>query len=264
MEIVAGDFGRKNVKVVTAKKMFYFSSVVGEARERNLSSGNLKGDLEVEFEGENYYVGDLAERESDFYRSMMTKHKDHDDTRLLALTALHQADVTEARLITGLPIASHNDANKKRLRQLLQGRWEITVNGERKTIVIRSVDVAVEGGAAFWSKPQDGIVRVIDGGSKTINYVTLNNRRYVDRESGTLDFGFETNKSSNDKQLVARIAGELGKKWDSDDLIWTAGGKANVIAQYLNPYFHNVEAMPNALYANAMGFYKMGRVIHNV
>ncbi|QOY37999.1 ParM/StbA family protein [Anaerobacillus isosaccharinicus] len=108
------------------------------------------------------------------------------------------------------------------------------------------------------------MIRVVDGGSKTINYVTLKNRRYVDRESGTLDFGFETNKSTNDKQLVARIAGELGKKWEVEDVIWTVGGKASVLADYLQPYFENVAPMPNALYANAMGYYKMGRVIYSV
>ncbi|MCT8138666.1 hypothetical protein H1D32_13480 [Anaerobacillus sp. CMMVII] len=86
----------------------------------------------------------------------------------------------------------------------------------------------------------------------------------MDRESGTLPFGFETNKSINDKQLVARIAGELGKKWGSDDMIWTAGGKASVIADYLQPYFKCVAPMPNALYANAMGFHAIGRIIHGV
>lgn len=264
MSIVGLDCGRKSVKVFTGQKMFNFASIVGEARERNLNNRHSNGDLEVEFESEKFYVGELAERESEFYRAMMTEQKDHDDTRLLALTALHQANVTEARVITGLPVANHNDENKKRLKQLLQGRWEITVNGERKIIIIKSVDVAAEGGAAFWSRPTDGIVRVIDGGSKTINYVTLKDRRYVDRESGTLDFGFETNKSTNDKQLIARIAGELGKKWGNKDLIWTAGGKALDIAKYIEPYFKNAIPMDNALYANAIGFHAIGRIIHNV
>lgn len=264
MSVVGLDCGRRNVKVFTGQKMFHFSSIVGEARERNLNNRHSTNDMEVEFEGEKYYVGDLAERESEFYRAMMTEQKDHEDTRLLALTALHQANITDVRVITGLPIANHNEDNKKRLKQLLQGRWDITVNGEQKTIIIKSVDVAAEGGAAFWSRPTDGIIRVIDGGSKTINYVTLKDRRYVDRESGTLPFGFETNKSINDKQLVARIAGELGKKWGAEDVIWTAGGKASVISDHLQPYFRNVAPMPNALYANAMGFHAIGRIIHNV
>lgn len=79
-----------------------------------------------------------------------------------------------------------------------------------------------------------------------------------------MPFGFETKKSNNDKQLVARIAGELGKKWGANDLIWTAGGKAIDIAEYIKPYFKNVIPMDNALYANAMGFHAIGKIIHNV
>ncbi|QOY37998.1 ParM/StbA family protein [Anaerobacillus isosaccharinicus] len=154
MNIVGGDFGRRNVKIFTGQKMFHFSSVVGEARERNLDNGYVRGDLEVQFEGEKYYVGDLAERESDFRRYMMTKHKHHDDTKLLALTALHQAGVTEVRLITGLPVNSHKEENKKKLKQLLQDRHEITVNGEKKTIIIMSVDITVEGGLPFGANPR--------------------------------------------------------------------------------------------------------------
>lgn len=264
MSIVGLDIGRRYGKVFTGRDLFYLSSFVGEWRERNLSNRHSDNDLEVEFQGEKYFVGDLAERESDFCRSMMTEQKDHEDTLILALTALHQAKVDCARVVTGLPIKNHNDDNKKRLKKLLQGRWDITVNGEEKTIIIQSVDVAAEGGAAFWSKPTNGLVRIIDGGSKTINYVTLKDRRYVDRESGTLDFGFETNKSINDKQLIARIAGELGRKWSSDDIIWTAGGKAKTIAKYITPYFKYATPMDNAIFANAMGFYNIGRIIHNV
>ncbi|MCT8138665.1 hypothetical protein H1D32_13475 [Anaerobacillus sp. CMMVII] len=115
MDIVGGDFGRRNVKIFTGQKMFHFASFVGEARERNLKNRHSNNDLEVEFEGEKYYVGDLAERESEFYRSMMTEQKDHEDTRILALTALHQANVKEIRLITGLPIVNHNEENKRDL-----------------------------------------------------------------------------------------------------------------------------------------------------
>lgn len=260
--IVGLDIGRSSVKMFNGEQVLNFPSVVGEWRERKLKSSFSKNDLEVEFQGEKYFVGALAENESEFSRSMMTDNKCHDDTLILALTALHQANISACRLVTGLPIKSHDECNKKKLKTLLQGRHEIEVNGECKDIIIQSVDIAVEGGAAFWSSPRPGKIRLIDGGSKTINYVTMKDKKYVDRDSGTLAFGFETNKSVNDKQLIARIAGELGKKWSSNDVILTAGGKADVLAEYLQSYFSNVTPVNDALYANAIGYHNIGRIIH--
>lgn len=260
--IVGLDIGRSSVKLYDGERVLNFPSVVGEWRERKLKSSFSKNDLEIEFQGECYFVGTLAENESEFSRSMMTDNKCHDDTLILALTALHQANINACRVITGLPIKSHDTVNKAHLKSLLQGRHEITVNGESKDIIIKSVDVAAEGGAAFWSNPRPGKIRLIDGGSKTINFVTMKDKKYVDRDSGTLDFGFETNKSVNDKQLVARIAGELGKKWSSNDVILTAGGKADVLADHLQTYFSNVGSIQDALYANAIGYYNIGNIIH--
>ncbi|MDQ0254943.1 plasmid segregation protein ParM [Evansella vedderi] len=263
MNIVGLDCGRRNVKVVTDNKVFFISSYVGEWRERKLKDKSTNH-LEVEFQDEKYFVGDLALEESEFCRSMMTDDKDHDDTLILALTALHQAGVEEANIVTGLPVSMHDEDRKRRMKNLLLGPWEITVNGVKKSIFIDTVDVAAEGGAAFWSNPKMGKIRIIDGGSKTVNYVTMNNKRYVDRDSGTLDFGFETNKSSNEKQFANRVAGELGKKWGSEDVVYTVGGNATVLAKYLKPYFKNVTPMDKALYANAIGFRNIGKIKYGI
>lgn len=260
--IVGLDVGRSSVKLFDGEKVLNFPSIVGEWRERKLKSSFSKNDLEVEFQGDRYFVGSLAENESEFARQMMGDDKSHDDTLILALTALHQANISACRLVTGLPINSHDSVNKGRLKALLQGRHEIAVNGDKKDIIIQSADIAVEGGAAFWSSPRTGKIRLIDGGSKTINFITMKDKKYVDKDSGTLDFGFETNKSVNDKQLISRIAGELGKKWSSNDAILTSGGKADALAEYLQPYFRNVTPIKDALYANAIGYYNIGRIIH--
>lgn len=262
--IVGLDVGRSSVKLFNGEQALNFPSIVGEWRDRKLKSNFSKNDLEVEFENEKYFVGVLAENESEFSRSMMTDNKCHDDTLILALTALHQAEASCCRVVTGLPIGSHEEGNKKRLKALLQGSHEITINGDKKDIIIKSVEVAAEGGAAFWSNPTSGLIRLIDGGSKTINFVSMRDKKYIDQSSGTLDFGFETNKSVNDKQLIARIAGDMGKKWSYNDVIWTAGGKADILAEHLKTYFRNVTPINDALYANAIGYYNIGRIIHNV
>jgi len=257
--IVGLDIGRSSVKVFTGDKMEHFPSYLGEWRKRKLSSEH-KDDIEVEFQGEKYFAGMLAQNESEFARSMMTEEKAHADTLLLALIALHRV-TTEANIITGLPVYLHDTERKNALKQLLRGngKWEITVNGVRKTISVPRIEVAVEGGAAFWSSPRDGLVRVIDAGSRTVNYVTLKDKRYVDRDSGTLPFGFGTTISGDLRQMAARIAGELGRKWRETDAVLVAGGRAEELAKELKQYFPQTETFTNPLFANAIGYYRIGR-----
>lgn len=258
--IVGLDVGRSAVKIVTGARVFSFPSYLGEWRERKLLN-TFEDDLEVEFQGQRYFAGTLAQNESEFARSMMTDEKDHADTRLLALIALHGVGASDVSLVTGLPVGLHDNARKQRMRELLLGRWEIIVNGERKTIYIHRVEVAVEGGAAFWIAPQGGLVRILDAGSKTVNYVTVRDQHFVDRESGTLPFGFDTNRSSDIRQMAARIAGELGKKWGNNDRIMIIGGRAAELQDYLHPYFPGAFAAKNPLFANATGFYQLGRSV---
>ncbi|CAM3958647.1 hypothetical protein L1N85_00050 [Paenibacillus alkaliterrae] len=91
-----------------------------------------------------------------------------------------------------------------------------------------------------------------------MNYVTMRNKRYVDRDSGTLPFGFNTNKTDNPCQMAARIAGELGKKWATNDNVWVSGGRAKEMAELLRQYFPLVLTVENPIYANAIGFYRVG------
>ncbi|CAM2950233.1 ParM/StbA family protein [Paenibacillus sediminis] len=252
------DVGRNGVKSFDGVSTRFIPSVVGEWRDRRLQSRS-NDDIEVLFRGERSFVGNLALNESEFWRYMMTDDKAHADTRLLALVAIHRAGLTDDVVVTtGLPVELHTPEAKAAMRNLLLGRWEIEVNGDPRVIRIHDVKVAVEGGGAFWSAPADGLIRVIDAGSKTVNYVTMRNKRYVDRDSGTLPFGFNTNKTDNPRQMTARIAGELGKKWSASDDVRICGGRAEELAKLLRDYFVNARAMANPLYANAIGFYRVG------
>jgi plasmid segregation protein ParM len=241
--------------------MFHFPSYIGEWRERKLKS-SIRDDIELEYQGEKYFVGDLARDESEFVRSMMTDSKAHEDTLLLVLTALHKAGAEgSVKVMTGLPVDQHTEYEKSKLKSLLIGPHLVKVNGVEKEINIERVEVAIEGGAAFWSNPVPGKVRIIDAGSKTVNYLTMQNKRYIDRESGTLPFGFDTNKTNDIKQISNRIAGEVSKKWKSEDSVLLVGGKARELQIHLSQYFKNMDVAPNHLYANAKGFYKIGTAL---
>lgn len=263
--IIGLDIGRSGVKVYTGTSMFTFPSIVGEGVERKLKSQYGEGSFEVHFLGEHYFIGPLAEHESDNWRYMLMDNKAHSDTLLLALVAICRAKLSDVTVVTGLPVVQHDDENKRNIRNLLIGNraglWDLTVNGERRVIRITDVKVAVEGGGAFWSAPQDGLVRIIDAGSKTINYVTMRDQRYNNRESGTLSFGFSTVSSDNPREMAKRIAGNLGgRNWKAEDAVLVCGGRARELADLLSAeFFPKAVPMNNPLYANAVGFYQAGR-----
>lgn len=273
MNIVGLDLGRRNVKLFNGHKYISFPSVVGEWRDLKLDYIMDKRGFDVEFLGEKSFVGTTAEDESEFARQMLVEDKATPDALILALTALHQTQMTDLDVITGVPVNLHDTKNKQALVDLLQGSWEIKVKGVLRKIHVHRVRVSVEGGGAFWSNPFDGLVRIIDGGSKTFNYITIKNRVFVDKGSGTLTFGFDTNKSTDTRQLITRVAGELGKVWGAKDKVLAVGGNALEIVDHITPYFPNAEVLQPQLlsvenedidlnlFANAIGYYNIGRTV---
>lgn len=272
MAVVGLDIGRRGVKLYTGTQLITYPAVVGEWRNMNLK-GVTRG-FNVVYNGDRFFAGHLALEESEFARQMLTESKVHEDSKLLALIALHIAGSPRQTVVTGVPVTQHTDEVKTSLVDMLKGRHTLEVDGVSKTFLVENVLVSVEGGAAFWSNPMDGLVRIIDAGSKTINYVTLLDRKYVDRESGTLTFGFDTNKSTDIKHIASRIAGEVSKKWSSSDNVFTVGGKAKELAKNLYDYFPKAKPYPvkdilatgimegeKPMYANAIGYYNIGRTV---
>lgn len=272
MSKVGLDVGRRNVKIYDGDTFIHFPSFVGEYRDLRFKD-SLKGNnsFVVTINGERYFVGELAQRESEFYRQLLVDDKATDDFVILSLTGLFLTGWDEFDVVTGLPIYLHTDDNKMALKTLLEGEYEVEVNGIMKKISVNRVRVSVEAGGAFWAEAKNGLVRIIDGGSKTINYITVLNKRLVDRDSGTLPFGFDTNMSKDIKQMCNRIAGELGKKWGKYDDVYTVGGNAEILADQLVEYFPHIrpylldkkikngEDIELNMFANAIGYFNIGR-----
>lgn len=273
MQIVGLDLGRRNVKLYNGVDYISFPAIIGEWRDIKLETSYGNKGFRGNYNGDLFFAGTLAENESEFARQMLVEEKSTPDALLLALIALYQLEGVNFDVVTGLPVNIHDNDNKEKLIKLLEGSHLLELNGIKKVININRVRVAVEGGGAFWSSPKDGLVRIIDGGSKTINYITLNNRKYVDRDSGTLPFGFDTNKSEDLKQMANRIAGELGRKWGKADRIYTVGGNAKILKNFLKPYFTNIDVLRQDginykgeyidlnLFANAVGYYNIGGAV---
>lgn len=263
------DVGRASVKV-SGERDFTFPSVVGEARELRLGDG---GDYRVTIDGQAYFVGALAE-ESFSRREMATESKVTPETAVLFLTALALAgggDVT-----TGLPVAHHSPEGKAAFERLLWGKHQVIVNGTASIVNVERLVIVPEGAASFWGmvlndegkiiRPDltSKRVRVLDLGSRTVNYVTLVNGKYLDRESGTLGYGCLELDHVGDQHFTRRVIGDLAKALSdlrpTDHFLLTGGG-ATRLGGYFRRDYPNSETVPDPLFANAIGYRKLG-VVH--
>lgn len=271
------DAGNYRVKVAGDSGLMDFISAIGESREINLKQQHGDDDMYFQYEGAEGFAGSLALYESEFSGSIMGDTKAHTDAKIRVLLAIHRycslndiAD-TNFQIVVGQPIKKHNEQEKERIRQLIKGTHTITVNGVQKSFSIDEVGVAAEGASSIFSSNQlEGLIRLIDVGSATVNYATILNSRFIDKDSGTLSFGMNTNKSNNLQSLTRGIATEILKKWDSNDKTFIVGGASETLLPYLQEYFSNIQILnpfykqqlAHSGYANAIAFYNMAVSIY--
>ena len=278
--IIGIDVGRNTVKAVSPKKKIIFKSKVGEWRERKLTDG---GNYEVQLNDNKYFVADLAE-ESYFSREMATESKIHDETKILFLAAvglLAKPNET-VQIVTGLPVYQHTPEVKKELKELLEGEHKIKVQNKKAgNYTIEEIIIAPEGGGAYWDALLNSegkltnefltekFVRVVDIGSRTINYCAIPQRKYLDRDSSTLNYGVLelTNAAEQPdpvacEQFTRRIVADLSKRWlgyrPATDIILLAGGGSILLKEWLRQHFTLAQFLEDPVFSNAEGFYKMG------
>lgn len=268
--ILGLDAGNHAVKAVGPFGPLRFLSCLGEYRERRLQAVHGPDDMVWEYQGRRGFAGSLALHESEFAGSMMGDSKAHEDLQLRVLLALHRYGGDRYHLVVGQPISSHTPEEKERIRALLLGPHEITVNGERRHLVVEDVRVAAEGGAAFWSAPRRGLVRIIDIGAGTVNGATLVDGRYIDRDSWTLRYGRESTITRDPWAMARGIATEALKRWRPGDPVLLAGGAAEELVEPLGDYFDRLEILRphlagqplHPVWANAVGFYAIAREVY--
>lgn len=267
------DAGNHEVKVKTEAGVWKFLSDLGESRELKISQPHGEDDMVFEYDGRRGFAGSLARYESEFVGSMMGLSKAHEDAKLRVLLAVHRhaGDARLVRIVVGQPIKMHIDEEKGRIKRMLEGHHNMKVNGVEKRFQIERVEVAAEGGASFWANPIMGKHRFVDAGSGTVNCATILNKRYIDRESDTLPFGVNTNKTNDTASLARAIATECSKKWQTGDSVYLVGGSAEALEEPFKRYFPNAKAMSpmtfvdgvlrpvHPVYTNAIGFYEIGR-----
>ncbi|WP_078548622.1 ParM/StbA family protein [Litchfieldia alkalitelluris] len=271
---VGFDWGNNEVKVAGPIGLDKFSSQIGEYTERNLESQHGKDDMVFEYKGRKGFAGTLA-LESDFGGAIMGDTKAHEDALIRVLLGLHRySNSAEYNIIVGQPIAKHTPGEKQAIKEMIEGRHTIVVNDKVRTFTIKRCEVAAEGGAAFWSAPCDGMVRIIDVGSATVNCASIINKKYLNKDSFTLSFGMNTIRNHDLTELARGIARETSKRWKKGDKVLLVGGIAEQLAEPIRAHYPHAEIIKPVLkegngmkivkpiYANAVGFYNIGRATY--
>ncbi|MGG4035039.1 ParM/StbA family protein [Paenibacillus cisolokensis] len=263
MGIVAIDAGGAETKVYDGRQLRRFPSMIGDWRERKLQQRHGEHDYEWEYDGRKGFAGTLALYESECAESQKGDTKAHPDARLRVLIALHQyAEGMEHSIVVGQPIGRHTPAEKDEIKRMLVGRHELTVNGERRVLVIRRCEVAAEGVTAGLLATEGGTIRVIDIGSGTVNFGTLIDRRFNDRGSFTLPAGLETVRSADalGRQIALRA---LAAGWKGDDALYLCGGGAEPLMPHIKVYFPGVRLLDgDPVFANVRAFYLIARRLY--
>lgn len=265
------DAGNFRVKICGEVGLMDFLSAIGESREINLQQTHGEDDMYFQYEGMDGFAGSLALFESEFGGNIMGDTKAHFDTKLRILLGIHRyitiynIHQNNFDIVVGQPIIKHNKQEKERIKQLIRGQHSITVNGVKKTFIINNCEVGAEGASAYWANPQKGLVRILDIGSATVNYSTIENGRFIDKDSGTLPFGVNTTKSNSLQFLARGIATHILKKWDSNDRVFVMGGVSEQILPHLRNYLNDTHILhpiykkkhTHSAYANAVAFYNL-------
>lgn len=259
-ELVALDAGRNGIKVVRNGSRDYFRAAVAPHRDLNLERKIVRNDMTVQFGGEKFFVGDIAHEESIGGTQMMLASKAHRDTLILTLTALHRLFSGDDRIfiMTGVPVETPEKDEKQRLKLLLYGTHRICVNEQWKTFHIERVEVATEAATTAWALRRGDAYVIVDVGSRTVNYATMRNYKWVDIMSGTLDYGLDSVGIMTPAQFSRMVIADLSRRLRTLPKLILIGGMAHVLAEEFKRYTPDVEVHPDPLYANAMSYYELG------
>ena len=213
MNVVGIDIGFGFTKATNGRDAIIFKSIFGEAsdiqyREQVLGGNRSEEHLHIELDGNGYFVGELAERQSNTRSFTLDQDQFVSSfARIMASTALsHLADRTQpVRVVTGLPI-SYFRRHKDEVTRIITGKHEVGVfdqSGKRTDTVInvshvraipqpfgtlfdRMLNDLAEIGNKRFVKEKVGI---IDVGFRTCDFTIADTTRYSERGSQTTDSG---------------------------------------------------------------------------
>lgn len=199
-QIIGLDIGRGYVKGFTevngVKKTCLFKSVIGEGRSLEFSL--YKNPIMIEFENEDWFVGLLAEKESQTVIRNSKDSKTTNTARVLMAAALSELAVEEnVKIMLGVPYKSFRKSVLNEVTEAYKGTTievKDKINGGVKKVKISDINIYREGDAAlFWElrdKELNKPVGVVSVGFRTteLSYFQKD-LSFNDKKSDTIEFG---------------------------------------------------------------------------
>jgi plasmid segregation protein ParM len=214
VEILGIDIGFGFTKATNGKQSLVFKSVLGEATEIQFRDEMIApvdedtGHLQIEVDGKSYFVGELAERQSNVrFFTLDQAQFISKFAKVFALAAAAQMvkGFVPVNLVTGLPIGYYQQY-KDELAKLLVGEHKVALidgNGKRqeKSISINKVRVVPQPFGSLFNLMLNDLgemgdkrlvrdkIGIIDVGFRTSDYTISDKMRYSERGSRTTDSG---------------------------------------------------------------------------
>lgn len=183
------------VEASSEKLDLFRSAVHGE----NNNADSYKQDVQIMFNGVNYYVGYLALRQSK--RSSTQKgdetryHSKEQLIRLLATSALAIRDERYSiQLVTTVPVGYFTKELRRHVKDTLEGIFVFFLNGVERQATITVRKVMVEGPPALvlYGASSEGQRRlIIDGGGYTTDLTLLDGNDPIPDQCKGIDLGVE-------------------------------------------------------------------------
>jgi plasmid segregation protein ParM len=214
VEILGIDIGFGFTKATNGEQDLVFKSVLGEStdiqfRDEMIATEEVdENHLQVEVDGKSYFVGELAERQSNVrFFTLDQAQFIAKFAKVFALAAAAQMvkGFVPVNLVTGLPIGHYRE-HKDELAKLLVGEHKIVLTDasgkkEEKTINVNKVRVVPQPFGSLFNMMLNDLgemgdkrlvkdkIGIIDVGFRTSDYTISDKMRYSERGSRTTDSG---------------------------------------------------------------------------
>ena len=213
------DCGRGYVKAYSeidnTVKEVIFKSVIGDGRDMDLSE-YMKSDEKpryIEFENERYFVGILAEKESQTPIRNSADSKVSETVRVLLASVLSEIAVkNKVKLMVGVPYKNYRKSILKEVIETYKGKVfkvKDRITGATKEVCIEDVSIFREGDAALFHAlsgkvNEDKPVGLLSVGFRTTE-LSYFDKGFIfnDKRSTTIEFGNRTMLSRVQDDLIA-------------------------------------------------------------
>ncbi len=213
MEAIGIDVGFGFTKASNGAQSIVFKSLIGDHTDIQFQSEfedtSQVNNLHVQLQDTNYFVGEMAERQSTVRQFTLDQDKlINEFVKVLALTAIglcSDGDKPSVNVVSGLPVGFFK-RDSSHFKQTLQGSHRLTLfdrrgGEESKQVYINKVKLLPQPMGSVFNLLMDHSgnltdkrmakqkLGVVDIGFRTTDFILLDRLRYIERGSSTTNNG---------------------------------------------------------------------------